>query len=499
MLFDLIINSSKTNLSKKSNSLLIKFFSDKMNLESDYLQFLEEYSLNTKTGLLKSFLTDEKNEIKFLNPTAKPDLFILKKAFVDKKFDIDTFRNFLSKTIIELKDSEIFNIEIQIPNFLPFKDVFNDEKYYYQTFVEGLLLGNYNFDKYKTDKKPLKQLVINLSLSDNFPIKSIIASTDNLLKAVFFARDLSNEPAITLTPAELVKVTKATLSKIGVTVTTFNKAELKKRKMNAILAVAEGSENPPFLLKMHYKPKKIKQNQKIALVGKGVTYDSGGYSIKPTEGMIEMNGDMSGAATVIGAIYAAALNNLPIEIIGIVPAVENMISGKAFKPGDIISTASGKTIEVKNTDAEGRLILADALEFASKQNPDEIIDFATLTGAVVVALGEFASGLFTKDDKIAEKLIFSGNKTFERIWRMPFWDDFKKELDSETADLSNLGSRWGGSITAAKFLEQFVDEKIPYAHIDLAGPSLKHKFRSYTEKFNTGYGVRLIYDYLKNK
>jgi len=498
MLFDINITSSKINFAKKSNSLLIKFFTDDKKLKTDYSEFLKEYSLTTNTGLLKSFLTKDKKEITFANIVGKPDLITLKKVFANNKFDVDIFRDFLSKIIIGLKDKEINKVEIQIPDFETFENYFSDEDYFYQTFVEGILLGNYNFDKYKTEKKKLKKLEVNFSANNSAKLKSVISTTDNLLKAVYLARDLSNEPAITLTPAELVKVTKSKLTKAGVKVSAFNKAELKKRKMNAILAVAEGSTNPPYLLIMHYKPKG-KVTKRIALVGKGVTYDSGGYSIKPTEGMIEMNGDMSGASTVIGTVYAAALNKLPIEILAYVPAVENMISGGAYKPGDIISTASGKTIEVKNTDAEGRLVLADALEYASKQKPDEIIDFATLTGAIVVALGEFTSGLFTKNDKIAEALNSSGNKTFERVWRMPFWEDFKKGLDSDTADISNLGPRWGGAITAAKFLEQFVDEKIPYAHVDLAGPALKHKFRSYTKKFNTGFGVRLMFDYLKNR
>ncbi len=498
MLFNISISSSKTNVETKSNSLLIKFFTDEKKLKNNYSNFLKRYSLSTNTGLLKSFLTKDKKEISFVNVAGKPDFIIIKKVFADEKFDVDIFRDFFSKTIIELKDKEIKNIEIQIPDFKVFEKYFSDEEYFYQTFVEGILLGNYNFDKYKTEKKSLAKLAINLTGNSSSLIKLAISKTENLLKAVYLARDLSNEPAITLTPAELLKITKNKLSKVGVAVTAFNKAELKKRKMNAILAVAEGSTNPPYLIKMHYKPKG-KSQKKIALVGKGVTYDSGGYSIKPTDGMLDMNGDMSGASTVVGIIYAAALNKLPVEIIGLVPAVENMISGGAYKPGDIISVASGKTIEVKNTDAEGRLVLADALEFASKQKPDEILDFATLTGAIVVALGEFTSGLFTKDDKIAEALNHSGNKTFERLWRMPFWDDFKSQLDSNTADISNLGPRWGGAITAAKFLEQFVDKKIPYAHIDLAGPSLKHKFKSYTEKFNTGFGVRLMYDYLNEK
>ncbi len=222
---------------------------------------------------------------------------------------------------------------------------------------------------------------------------------------------------------QLLKRTKKELSKLGVQVTAFNKAELKKRKMNSLLAVAEGSDNPPYLIILKYKHAK-KSSKKIALVGKGVTYDSGGYSIKPTDSMIEMNGDMAGASAVIGTIMAAAKLKLPVELIGVIPAVENMVSGRAYKPGDIISTASGKTIEVKNTDAEGRLILADALEYASKLKPNEILDFATLTGAVVVALGEFTAGLLTKNDTISSALKSSGEKTFERIWQLPFWDDF---------------------------------------------------------------------------
>ena len=495
MLFDIKITSSKTDFTKKKNALLLKFFTNEKELKKEYTEFLNNHGLKANTGLLKSFLTKEKKEISFHNSNGNPDLITLKKVFPNNKFDVDIFRDYLSKTIINLKDKEIEKLEVKLPDFTSFKDYFGNENYFYQTFVEGILLGNYSFDKYKTEKKKLKKLEINLSAGENARITSVISSTTNLINGVNFARDLSNEPAITLTPAELVKEAKSKLKKVGVTVTAFNKAEMKKRKMNALLAVAEGSANPPYLLKMEYKPK-VKAKKRIVLVGKGVTYDSGGYSLKPTDSMIEMNGDMSGAATVIGTIYAAALNKLPIEIMGIVPAVENMVSGASYKPGDIISTASGKTIEVKNTDAEGRLVLADALEFASKQKPDEIIDFATLTGAIVVALGEFTSGLFTKDDKIAESLNSSGNKTFERIWRMPFWDDFKPLLDSDTADISNLGPRWGGAVTAAKFLEQFVDDKIPYAHVDLAGPSLKHKFKSYTEKYNTGFGVRLMFDYL---
>jgi len=282
-----------------------------------------------------------------------------------------------------------------------------------------------------------------------------------------------------------------------VKVTSLNKKELERKKMGGILAVGSGSDNPPQLIIVKYKPTgKIKR--KIALVGKGVTYDSGGLSIKPTDGMIEMKADMGGAAAVIGTIKAAAEAQLPIELVGIIPAVENMISGSSYKPGDVVTSYSGKTIEVKNTDAEGRIVLADALTYASEQKPDEIIDFATLTGAICVALGLIPAGLFSANDKLADALVSAGNISFERLWRMPFWDDYKVLLKSDIADVSNLGPRWGGAITAGKFLEHFVDEKMSWAHIDLAGPALKNDYNNYTKKYDTGFGVRLMFQYLSN-
>ncbi|GBD92297.1 cytosol aminopeptidase [bacterium BMS3Abin04] len=387
-------------------------------------------------------------------------------------------------------------MHIFIPDYSPFSGAFDNEEYYYQTFVEGILLGNYTFDIYKTEEKKVTSFQITFHSGNPHKVKESISKAEKMISAVFFARDLANEPAITLTPNVLAQRAKKELSEAGVKVTIFNDKELKKRNMNAILAVGKASSNPPRLIIMHYKPKS-KVKKKIVLVGKGVTYDSGGLSIKPTDGMIEMKADMAGAAAVIGIIKSAALLNLPFELIGVVPAVENMISGNSYKPSDIVSTASGKTIEVKNTDAEGRIVLADALEYASKQKPDEIIDFATLTGAAVVALGLPTAAIFTKNEEMADSLYKSGQKTFERVWRLPLWDEYDKLIESDIADVSNLGGRWGGAITAAKFLEHFVDENIPWTHIDLAGPSIKHDFTNYTKKYNTGFGVRLITDYLE--
>ncbi len=497
MIFNLTLSHTSADFSKKSNALLLKIFSNEKNIKNELNKFLVSKKISLNSTLKRSFLSKEKHQVKFVNNAGKPDQIILTKLFPDEKFDVDKFREMMSKLIINLKDNDINYLQIELPDYNIFKKYYQSSEYFYQTFVEGIHLGNYTFDQYKSDKKEPKKLYINFGSSDK-SLKSAIQKGEQLLQAVNFAKNLSNEPAITLTPAELYRRTKKELHKFGIQVTALNKTDMKKKKMNSLLAVAEGSDNPPYLIILKYKPgKKIKQ--KIAMVGKGVTYDSGGYSIKPTDSMIEMNGDMAGASAVIGTIMAAAKLKLNVELIGIIPAVENMISGKSYKPGDIISTASGKTIEVKNTDAEGRLILADALEYASKLKPDEILDFATLTGAVVVALGEFTAGLFTNNETIARGLKESGEKTFERIWQLPFWDDFAEGLKSDIADISNLGPRWGGAITAGKFLEKFVDKNIPWAHIDLAGPALKHKFRSYTEKYNTGFGVRLMIEYLSKK
>ncbi|MEW6701473.1 MAG: leucyl aminopeptidase, partial [Bacteroidota bacterium] len=369
------------------------------------------------------------------------------------------------------------------------------EANFIQSMLEGIHLGNYTFDNYKSEKEKPEPLSIFAHYSNQKILKNSVEFSNKLMSAVYFTRDLVNEPSITLTPAELANRTKKELAKLNVKVKIFDKAELKKRNMNAILSVGGASDKPPCLITMHYKPKG-KTKKKIALVGKGVCYDSGGLSIKPTSGMVEMKADMAGGGAVIGIIKAAAAMKIPVEIIGVVPAVENMIGGSSYKPGDVIIAASGKSIEVKDTDAEGRIILADALHYASQLKPDEIIDFATLTGSCVAALGEIAAGLFTQDDRLANDLVASGNRTYERLWRLPFWNDYNEMIKSEIADVSNLGPRWGGAITAGKFLEHFVDEKIPWAHIDLAGPAIKHKLNNYTEKFDTGFGVRLMIDYL---
>lgn len=266
--------------------------------------------------------------------------------------------------------------------------------------------------------------------------------------------------------------------------------------MGGLLAVNKGSEQPPTFAILDYKPKG-KAKKTVALVGKGVTFDSGGISLKPAQGMDEMKSDMSGAAVVIAAVEAAASLGLPLRVVGLVPATDNMPGGSAQKPGDVITTMSGITVEVGNTDAEGRLILADALSYAKKEyNPDVIIDLATLTGACIVALGNSVAGLFSNDEKLAESIFEAGQSSGEKVWRLPLWDEYDELIKSDVADVHNTGGRGAGTITAAKFLEKFIDGHKRWAHIDIAGPAFLAKGGSKTPGA-TGFGVRLLLDLLK--
>ena len=497
MKYKLQVDSFPKKISFKKESAYLKFFTASKDISRAVKLFEAEFGVKLNSLQRKNFLDKKTNEIRFFASQGSPGLFILRKAVPDEKFDGDFFRNYLSGILPDIGKEKIKDFYIDIPGYAIYKKYFDREEYYYQTFLEGVYLGNYTFDKYKSDAEKSAVLNINFLSLNKSKFSVVTKLTKSLMSSVFFARDLVCEPAIVMTPKELALRIRSEMSKNHVTVKEFNKAELKRRKMNAILAVGNASTNPPELIILHYKGSS-KPKRKIALVGKGVTYDTGGLSLKPTSNMLEMKADMAGAAAVAGIILAAAKSKLNVELIGVIPAVENSVSGNSYKPGDIIRAYSGKTIEVKDTDAEGRIILADALHYASEQKPDEILDFATLTGAICVALGLFSAGLFTKNDILAEKLIRASDKTHERIWRMPFDDDYNELIKSEIADVANLGSRWGGAITAGKFLEHFVDKKIPYAHLDIAGPALKHKYKNYTEKYETGFGVRLIFDYLNN-
>lgn len=502
-MFKLSLKSGGRKISYKSLSVSLRYFIDEKKLKESIKNF--ERVSKTKLSELqrKNFLSSDSTEIRVSRSNGKPDDILLVKVKLDEKFTNDFFRNHLAGFLPKLEKEEVKSLHIFIPNYVHFKKYFDNEEYYYQTFAEGLFLGNYNFINYKSDKKKLKSLEVTLYSENEKKLRNAIASAQDVMAGVQLTKDLQNEPGSILTPDELSQRIKNILTKAGAKVKIFNEKEIRKRKMGGLLAVGMGSKNMPRFIVIEYngadKYSKKKNNKTISLVGKGVTFDSGGISIKPYNDMWEMKADMSGAAVVAGTILAAIKSKLPINITGIIPAAENMLSGTSMRPGDIVVTSSGKSIEVDNTDAEGRMILADALHYASRLNPDVIIDLATLTGACVVALGEFVAGLFTKNEGLSKKLFQLGLQTHERVWALPMWDEYHTLNKSNVADIKNVGGKWGGAITAAKFLENFVDKKIPWAHLDIAGPAMANNYNNYSNKYMTGYGVRLLFEYLKNE
>ena len=496
-MFKLNISSADKKISYKPLSVSLKYLIDEKKL-ADSLKSIERV-FNIKLSALqrKSFLAKEGSDVRISKHDGKPDEVLISKVKLDNKFSSDYFRNHLAGFLQELGKEEAKYLHIFIPKHQPFKSYFDDEEYFYQTFIEGVYYGNYSFNQYKSDKKDLKDLNILFYADDSKKLKSALNKAEIVMQGVNFTRNLENEPAMNLTPDELANRIKTNLNKFGVKIKIYDEKEIAERKMGGLLAVGMGSENPPRFIVMEYNGSSKGKKKKIALVGKGVTFDSGGISIKPAQNMGYMKADMSGAAVVAGTLLAAAKAKLPVDIIGVIPSAENMLSGKAMRPGDIVKTSSGKTIEVDNTDAEGRMILSDALHYASQQKPDVIIDLATLTGACVVALGEFVAGLFTKDQKLSDTLFKLGLKTYDRLWPLPMWDDYHTQNKSDVADVKNVGGKWGGAITAAKFLENFVDSKIPWVHLDIAGPSMLNSSNNYTKKYMTGFGVRLLFEFLQ--
>jgi leucyl aminopeptidase len=498
-LFKLNLKSGEKKISYKPLSVSLKYLVDEKKIGESLRSVERVFNIKISELQRKTFLSKNGLDIRISTFGSKPDEVIILKVKKDENFSADYFRNHLAGFLSTLEKEEVKNLHIFIPKYTIFKSFFDSEEYFYQTFIEGILLGNYTFDIYKSDKKKPKELNVFFYAEDDKKLKSALNKTLNLMEGVYFARDLQNEPAVTLTPEVLAERINSEMKKVGIKAKVFKEDEIKRRKMGGLMAVGMGSDNPPRFIIIEYSGSPKRKKKRIALVGKGVTFDSGGISLKPASNMGQMKADMSGAAVVAGTILAAAKTKLPVDILGVIPAAENMLSGKSMRPGDIVTTSSGKTIEVDDTDAEGRIILADALDYASKQKPDLIIDLATLTGAVVVALGEFVAGVFTKDDKAAEEIYNNGFKTYERVWRLPMWDDYHTLNKSDVADVKNVGGRWGGAITAAKFLENFVDSKIPWVHIDIAGPAMPYKLNNYNKKYMTGFGVRLLFELLSHK
>lgn len=359
--------------------------------------------------------------------------------------------------------------------------------------AEGLVLGNYQYAK----RPELEKGVGRVSLLDGAKrAVELIGKAKTLCEAQIFARDIGNEPANTCTPKYLVRRAEQIAAKSSkMKLRVLDRAEMRKRGFRALLGVSAGSVQPPYFILLEYRGAK---GAPYAFVGKGITFDSGGISIKPSQKMDEMKFDMCGAAAVLGLGEALVRAPLPVHVVLAAPCTENLPSGSAQKPGDIVKSFSGKTIEILNTDAEGRLILADALSFVEKEYaPRAITDLATLTGACVVALGHHAAGLLGSDEKLLSSLHQAGEETGERSVRLPLWPEYLEEVKSEVAEVKNISSRGGGAITAAAFLKNFV-QKTPWAHFDIAGVAWDVKGKSYIPSGATGFGVRTLYRFLEN-
>jgi len=358
-------------------------------------------------------------------------------------------------------------------------------------FLHGLKLKSYEFDIYKSKKKS-RFISINVSGSKNKISNQKQLGFKALEEGTFFARDLVSEPGNILHPDEYVKRINS-LKKFGLKINIYDEKKLKKLEMNALLGVGQGSIRGSYLVTMEWNG--AKNNSKpLAFVGKGVCFDTGGISLKPAKFMEDMTYDMAGSATVVGLMKNLALRKAKINVVGVVGLVENMIGGNAQRPGDIVKSYSGKTIEILNTDAEGRLVLADALTFTEKKfKPKFIVDLATLTGAIIVSLGSEYAGLFSNDDKLSKQLLTSGEKVDEKLWRMPLHKNFDKLINSKNADMQNINYVGGaGSTTAAQFLQRFILNKTPWAHLDIAGMAFSKYGGALNSGGATGYGVRLL-------
>jgi len=357
----------------------------------------------------------------------------------------------------------------------------------------GVSLKSYSFDKYKTSKPTKKVNLVKFITNHYVTTQNIYKEYNSILNGVNLARDLVNEPSNILTPSEFVSRIK-NLSSPNLKIKILEQKKLSQLGMEALLAVSHGSCQDPYVAIIEYLP--IKDQKPLLILGKGVTFDSGGISIKPSGGMDEMKGDMAGAATVVGLMKALDDKKPNLNIIGIVGLVENMTDGNAMRPGDIIRSMSGKTIEILNTDAEGRLVLADLATYSIKNyQPKAIIDLATLTGAILVALGQEMAGLFSNDDNLAKQLIKSGEETGELLWRMPIGDKYMEMIKSKVADIKNVGGRYAGAITAAEFIHAFVEDT-PWAHIDIAGTSITSPKTDVNNSWASGFGVRLLCQYI---
>ncbi len=475
---NLNINFKKGNL-KKSYTNLVLFVDEKFG-SSHLKKYISSSDFAYITDLLKA--SDKSKKMLIFEVSAK------------KKIALVSIKKNIKTSEIENLGADFFgrinygkNTQYTVyPDSLP-----NNQKNFIGHFLHGLKLKSYEFKKYKT-KKDSRIITINVDGSKNKPLAKDVLKFKALEEGTFFARDLVSEPGNVLHPDEYAKRLKS-LKKYNLKVNIYDEKKLKKLGMNALLGVGQGSIRGSYLVTLEWKGAK-NNSSPLAFIGKGVCFDTGGYSLKPAKFMEDMTYDMAGSAAVVGLMKNLALRKAKINAVGVVGLVENMVSGNAQRPGDIVKSYSGKTIEILNTDAEGRLVLADAITFTEKKfKPKFMIDLATLTGAIIVSLGSEYAGLFSNNEILSKQLIEAGERVDEKLWRMPLHKNFDKLINSKNADMQNINYVGGaGSTTAAQFLQRFILNKTPWAHLDIAGMAFSKYGGALNSGGATGYGVRLL-------
>jgi len=471
--------SYKNNNSERLSGNTILFVDEKFDVSS-----LKKYISSSEFNYIKDLLktSDLKKKILVFEVNSRKKIILISIKKNIKSFDIENLgAEFFGRINYGKNSSYFINTDSVVGKYENFVG----------HFLHGLKLKSYEFKKYKT-KKEKKIISINVLGKKNKPSSQSQLKFRAIEEGTFYARDLVSEPGNVLHPDEYAKRLH-TLRKDGLKVNVYDKIKLKKLGMNALLGVGMGSVRGSYLVTMEWNG--TKGNTKpLAFVGKGVTFDTGGYSLKPARFMEDMTYDMAGSAAVVGLMKNLALRKAKINAVGVVGLVENMVSGVAQRPGDIVKSYSGKTIEVLNTDAEGRLVLADALSFTEKKfKPKFIVDLATLTGAIIVCLGSEYAGLFSNDDKLSEKIVEAGQKVEEKLWRMPLHKNYDKLMNSKNADVQNINYVGGaGSTTAAQFLQRFILNKTPWAHLDIAGMAFSKYGGALNSSGATGFGVRLL-------
>lgn len=421
-----------------------------------------------------------------------------------KNCSLEKLRRAAARAARKAESLRVLRIAMQLPDLeIVRQSVGEPVQDIAQAMAEGAALALYKYDKYITVKEgkdegtKIKEIAfLHEGNAEAVSLRRGVETARVLVEATYFARDLANAPGIEIYPQTLAAAATKSAAKHGFKAKVLGKKEIQKLNMGGLLAVNRGSARPPRFIILEYNSGR-KDFDTVVLVGKGITFDSGGISIKPAKDMGEMKMDKSGGAAVIGTMQAVADLRLPLHLVGLIPATENMPSGSAIRPGDIITLMNGKTVEIDSTDAEGRLILADTLTYAERYKPKLVIDLATLTGACVVALGHVVTGMMGTDTNLMAKLKKAGDKTYERVWELPLYDEYDKLIKSSVADIKNTGGKWAGAITAATFLKKFIGS-YPWIHLDIAGSAMLEEATDYEPKGGSGVGVRLLVEFLRN-